>query len=776
MPLAPGTRLGPYRIVSPLGAGGMGEVYRAHDERLERDVAVKVLPPDVAASAEALARFEREAKAVAALSHPGILAVHDVGSSDGIAFLVTELLEGNTLRDELSGDPLPWRKAAQWGAEICDAVAAAHSRGIVHRDLKPENIFVTADGRLKILDFGLARREVASDVNGPTQKLITREGAVMGTVAYMSPEQVRGDVATPASDIFSLGVILHEMLTGGRPFDRETAPETMTAILREEPEVLSTAAHAPAELAAIIKRCLEKKPAARFQSANDLAFALRSSGSSSALPAARRVPFVRIAGVLLAAIGLVSIATLVVHRGPAPEKSAGHAIAVIPFVASGTTEESASLTDGLSDSAIDALSRVPGLRVMSRSATDRYRGAAVDPRRVSAELHVDQVLSGRVRQEGQQLTVDAELVSADGTRLWAHHYAADPASPQRAEEALAGDLARQLGTPGSPAPAPRHTTDDPQAYKLYLRARYAWNKRDKESLLRSIDLYNQAIERDPAFALAYSGLADTYAVAGTLADLPARDTFLKAKAAAQQAVQIDDGIAEAHTSLAYVKHYWDHDWAGAEDEYRRAIALNPNYATAHQWYSELLTALGRFPEARREIDRAVELDPLSPIVTAVKIWNLLEARNYADAIRAGRKCIADFPNFAQSWAYLGRAYSENGDAREAIDALKHAQSGAPDAIRPIIDSWLAYAYARAGDTAKASEMASQIRVLGDRANPYYLAYPFAALGRRDEAIDALQKALDQRVEQLVWLKVDPSLDPLRGDPRFQRIAAAAGFP
>lgn len=787
MSLAPGTRLGPYRIVAPIGAGGMGEVYRAHDERLERDVAIKVLPPEVASSPDALARFEREAKAVAALSDPRILAVHDVGSADGIAYLVTELLEGNPLRQELAGGALQWIKAVQWGAEIAGAVGAAHARGIVHRDLKPENIFITLDGRVKILDFGLARRHVETLANGPTARILTVEGTVMGTVSYMSPEQVRGDVAGPASDIFSLGVVIHEMLTGARPFDRDTTPETMTAILREEPKPFPGAAATPPDLEAVIKRCLEKKPEARFQSAQDLAFALRGAGSGAA-PIASHTPVPGKAAMAMTIVTIVAIVAIgvavLLYRRPdstpstrpvATSASAAHSIAVVPFAPPGSGDELAYLSDGMTDAVVDALSRIPTMRVMSRSATERYRGGVVDPRRVAADLHVDDVLSARMHKEGDRLLIDAELSTADGTRVWGNRYESDTATPQRAQESLIADLARHFGHSTSSQPLVRRTTDDPEAYRLYLRARYAWNKRDGQSVLRSIVLFNQAIETDPTFALAYSGLADAYAVVGTLASLPARDTFSKAKAAAVKAVEIDDSIAEAHTSLAYVKHYWDHDWAGAEEEYRRAIALNPNYASAHQWYSELLTSLGRHPEARREIDRAVEIDPLSPMIPAMKILTSYFARDYRDAIAVGQKCIADSPDFMPSQAYLGRAYTENGNGREAIDALARALPPPDNALRPIIDAWLAHAYARAGEIDKTRDTAGRLIKLGNRMNPYYLSYPLIDLGRRDEALAALEKASEDRVEQLVWLKVDPVLDPLRGEPRFQRVLAKAGF-
>lgn len=750
MSLMPGTRVGPYEVTMFVGAGGMGEVYKARDTRLERTVALKILPESFAADPPRLQRFEQEARILATLSHANIVAVYDVGSYAGKPYLVSEFLEGKTLRERLDDGPLPVRKAIEYATEIAQGLAAAHEKGIVHRDLKPENIFVTTDGRLKILDFGLARRHVIEQASdAPTAKLLTRAGTVLGTISYMSPEQVRGDVATPASDLFSLGVILNEMVSGMRPFDRQTAPDTMSAILRDEPRV------AKSDLAPVIRRCLEKEPGRRFSSAKELGEALRARGAS---PVAHRISgwvFPAIVAVLIAAVALFSAREFRSHSA-----AQRHAIAVIPF---GASEQEVYVSDGMTDAVIDALARVPKLRVMARSATERYRGGA-DPRKIADDLHVDALVTGRLR--GNEL--DVELTAADGTHVWGSHYQADPAAPQQAQSRLIADLARQFG---ATAPRVRHSTDDPEAYRLYLRARYAWNKRDAASLRRSIDLYNQAIERDPSFALAYSGLADSWAVIGTFAEMPGSETFPKAKAAAMKAVELDDSIAEAHTSLAYAKHYWDHDWKGAEEEYRKAIALNPNYATAHQWYSELLTALGRFPQARQEIDRAIDLDPLSGIITSVKIWNLYMARDYAGAIAAGKQATSDFVEFGQAWAYLARAYSDGGDPRAAIATFDQA----PKTASPIIEAWRAYAYAKAGQPAKTAEIAAKLEKLGTAMNPYYLAYPYAALGRKEEAIAALQRALEEHDEQLVWLKVDPALDSLRADPRFQKILTASRF-
>ena len=793
MALASGTRLGPYEIVHPIGSGGMGDVYRAHDDRLERDVAVKVLPERFVRDSEARMRFEREAKAVAALTHPNILAIHDYGSTDAAAYSVTELLEGQTLRQRMLQGPIPWRRTIEIAAEIADGLAAAHAKGIIHRDLKPENIFLTNDGRVKILDFGLAqliRPEPPRGEHDPstmqTAPMKTDPGSVMGTAGYMSPEQLRGEPVDATSDIFALGCVLYELVTGKPAFIRGTVIDSLSAILTETPDVFAvTQRLIPYELARVIQRCLEKNRAERFQSARDLAFALRALGTSTNLsfeaPEERKKRKLLWGAIALAAIVLTTLAYYFSHRGfggepaivPAqPAAAAGRSIAILPFVNATGDRDSEYLSDGITETLINTLSQVPGLRVMSRTSVFHYKGQPPDPLRVGRELRVSSIVIGRVETVGDRLVVSAELIDAsDNAQIWGNRYQAARSDIFSVQQSLASEIARMLRLEltgrGQQVLAKRQTTD-PRAYELYLKGRFQWNKRDADGLYKAIELFNQAIEIDPQYALAYAGLADCYNLLDIWAGLPTKETFPKAKAAAQKALAIDDQLAEAHTSLAYAIHTYEWDWPAAEREYRRAIALNPNYATAHQWYAEFLTAVGRFDEAAREGRKALNLDPMSPIINAVVGWNSTMARRSDAAIEQCLRTTQLFPSFAPAHAYLGLAYLEGGKPREAIAPLELAIK---DLDIVVFRTWLVRAYLAAGEREKALEMAKDLERRGAREYlpPYYMAALYAHLGERDRAFAEMDRAVRERTGALVWVNVDPALDPLRGDARFPKI-------
>ncbi len=729
MSLPPGTRLGPYEIVNPLGSGGMGDVYRARDTRLDRDVAVKVLPERYVRDSEARMRFEREAKAVAALTHPNILAIHDYGSHENAAYSVTELLEGQTLRRRLIEDgAMAWRKAAEIAAEIADGLAAAHAKGIIHRDLKPENIFLTDDGRVKILDFGLVQL-IRPDTKGeeidassiPTAPMKTDPSAIMGTAGYMAPEQLRGEPVDATTDIFALGCVLYEMVTGRAAFIRGTVIDSLSAILTDSPDVFgATQKMIPYELARVIQRCLEKNRGERFQSARDLAFALRALGTATLTFEApqerkkRRVIWgsVAIAAiVLIALIGVVRVSDAPPGRG-APEARttpSAKSLAILPFINATGDREAEYLSDGITETLINTLAQVPGLRVMSRTSVFHYKGRATDPQRVGRELHVSAVVVGRVETIGDRLVVNAELIDAnDSSQLWGNRYQTARADLFSIQQSIASEIARmlrlELTSSEQQLLAKRYTTD-PRAYELYLKGRFQWNKRDAEGLYKAIEFFNQAIEIDPQYALAYAGLADCYNLLDIWAGLPTRETFPKAKAAAQKALSIDDQLAEAHTSLAYAIHTYEWDWKAAESEYKRAIALNPNYATAHQWYAEFLTAVGRFDDARREGQKALELDPMSPIINAVVGWNETMARRYHAAIEQTRRTTQLFPSFAPGHAYLGLAYLEAGKPREAIAPLDKAIEQL-DIV--VFRTWLIRAHLAAGDRARAERMTREL--------------------------------------------------------------------
>jgi eukaryotic-like serine/threonine-protein kinase len=671
--LAPGSRLGPYEITARLGVGGMGEVWRARDSRLGREVAVKVLPPEVAGDAERLRRFEQEARAASALNHPGILTVHDFGSEGGVAYLVTELLEGESLRERLRRGPLPERKALELGAETARALAIAHAKGIVHRDLKPENLFLTADGRIKILDFGLARWTPPTATGGAmadatTIAGLTEAGTVLGTVGYMAPEQARGLPVDARADLFALGCVVYEMLAGQRAFERASAVDTLSAILTDDPlAAVEADAALPEETVRVLRHCLEKEPSRRFQTASDVAFAFDSLRQGSR-PRSHAVaePSVRVRRPwtlpLAVAAAFAVVTALVVWRfgsrdAGAPEGAAPRisSIAVLPFVNERGVAELDYLGDGLAESLIGKLSPLPELKVLARSTVFRFRGPDVDPLAVGRQLGVGAVLSGRVDQRDERLVVGAELVDvASGAQLWGERFnrtAADLfAIEEEVAHQIADKLALRLGARDEARLAARPTDSD-EAYRLYLRGRHLWNQRTRESVQESLGLFQEAIALDPEFALAWIGLADAYVVgwAGYV-NLPFEEAFARGEQAVRRALELDDSLPEAHVSLAVLLFERQWDWTGAEREFRRAVELDPGDAYAHQAFGELLYCLGRFEESRAELARALELDPLSLIVRSVIGWEKLARGDAEDALAEFHGVLAVEPGFLDALA------------------------------------------------------------------------------------------------------------------------------
>ena len=782
MSIPTGTRLGPYEIVEPIGSGGMGDVYRARDTRLDRDVAIKVLPERVARDPESRMRFEREAKAVAALTHPNILAIHDYGSEGGTAFSVTELLEGETLRKRINNGAIQWRRAAEIGAAIADGLAAAHAKGIIHRDLKPENIFLTTDGRVKILDFGIAqlvRSEPPPSDDGidtsslPTAPLKTEPGSVIGTAGYMAPEQLRGETVDARTDIFSLGTLLYEMTTGKPAFIRGTVIDSLSAILTDNPDVFTISDKLiPYELARVIQRCLEKKREERFHSARDLSFALRAIGTSTALtfeaPGERKRRRLLWGGIALAAIVIVTaLLTLrtsnmrLVRAERVPSRTFP-SIAILPFVNATGDREAEYLSDGITETLINTLAQVPNLRVMSRTSVFHYKDKPANPVAVGKELHVSAVVVGRIENVGDKLVVSAELVDAsDNALIWGNRYQTARNDIFSVQDSLASEIAHmlrlQLGGREEQLLTKRHTADA-RAYELYLKGRFQWNKRNAEGMYKAIEYFNQAIEIDPQYALAYAGIADCYNLLDIWANLPTSETFPRAKAAAQKALSLDDQLAEAHTSLAYAIHSYEWDWNAAERGYKRAIALNPNYATARQWYAEFLTATGRFDEAEQQGKKALELAPMSPIINAVVAWNFTMARRYDAAIQQGTRTTQLFPDFMPGHAYLGLALLESGRAREAIAPLETARKQL-DIV--VVRTWLARAHHAAGDRETALRMLHDLERGKDYRPPYYMAALYAQVGQLDRARAEITRARTERTGAYVWFNVDPAMDKFR---------------
>ncbi|HYM61566.1 MAG TPA: protein kinase [Thermoanaerobaculia bacterium] len=764
MSITAGTRFGPYEVMSLLGEGGMGQVYRAIDPRLGREIAIKVLVQDGAEDHESISRFEREARAVAALSHPNILSIHDFGSQHGTFFVVTELLRGETLRQRLANGALPWRRAVEISAEIAEGLAAAHGKAIVHRDLKPENIFLTAEGRVKILDFGLAQTDpvlfASHDedmANMPTRKFRTDPGTVIGTLGYMAPEQLLGEPVDATADIFSLGCMMFEMVTAKKPFLRSSGAGTIAAILKEDIPKDDLSEVVPPELQRIIEGCVEKARTARFQSARDLALTLRAIASSSSI----------IKGGLLEALGAKRRSS----------KRSIDSIAVLPLTNAGTDAGTEYLSDGITEGIINRLSQLPKLKVMARSTVFRYKGREVDAQTIGRDLRIRAVLTGRVQPLGDRLSINVELVDAiDGSQLWGEQYNRPLRDLMSLQEEMSREIADKLRLKLTGAERKRlrkRTTESGEAYQLYLKGRYHWNKRTEESLNKGIQFFRQAIESDPSFASAYAGLADSFITLGTNIPLPPAEAMPKAKAAATKALEIEDGLAEAWVSLAAVRWWYEWDWSGAEEAYRRAIELNPNYATAHDGYAMFLCARGRFTEAIEQITKASDLDPLSLIIAVHAGWPYHFARDFESAIQRFRKALELDSRFIPAHGWLGMALGQQQRYDEAITCFRDALLVDPI---PILLAMLCHTYAIAGRRDEAERVFGEL--LEETRSRYVSAYDVAmievGLGNHDAAIVTLGKAFEERSAWMVFLNVDPRLDPLRADPGFQKLAAQLG--
>jgi serine/threonine protein kinase/Flp pilus assembly protein TadD len=770
--MSAGRRIGPYEIVSLLGAGGMGEVYRARDPRLGRDVAIKVLPQHLCNDPQAMARSQREARAVAALSHPNILAIFDVGTEQGVSYVVTELLEGETLRARLKTSTIPWQTAAEIGAMIADGLSAAHSRGIIHRDLKPENIFLTSDGRVKILDFGLARwRRETPGQNRTSAPTETSHGIVMGTAGYMSPEQVRGEVADAPSDIFALGCVLYEMIAGRRAFARETAAQTMAAILENHPRPLEELApDIPRELDTLVGRCLEKSPEQRPQSAADVGAALKGIPRESARPRSLRIPGLRPSVLWMAAALTLLIAAGLYWLSRSPP--AAESIAVLPFVNASGNKDMEYLGDGITESLINTLSHVPNLAVMSRNSVFRYKGREADAQAAGQALNVQTVLSGTVVQRGENLSISAELIDVRNNRhLWGEQYNRRFADMLTVQDEISREISEKLRlklTGEQKTRLTKRPTQNTEAYQLYLRGRFYWNKRTADGFNKSIEYFQKATDVDPQYAAAYAGMAGAYENLSNynFALLPPKQAWAKAKLAAENALQIDETVADAHTALAVGAYFFDWNWSNAEKEFRRAMELDPTSATCFHWYAHFLMTMGRVEESLRAGRHALELDPVDLPSNAHQGWYYLWTRQYDQSIDPLRKTIEMDPTFPVGQWYLGMAYEQKGWYQEAIAQFENCVKITGG--RPSMVALLGHAYAAAKRTNDARSILEQLSAASKQkyVPPYPIAAIYTALGENDEAFAWLERAYEGRDSWMDYLKIDPRLESLHSDPRF----------
>ncbi len=811
-----GQNLGHYRILSLLGKGGMGEVYRARDTKLDRTVALKLLPAELAANQERMRRFVREAKAASALNHPHVATIYEIGEGDGISFIAMEYIEGQTLAAEINGRPLDAAKIIEIGIQVADALDEAHSKGITHRDIKPANLMLTPRGQVKVLDFGLAKVAHSAGLDEMSQLSTLTEttpGVVMGTVAYMSPEQALGHEVDQRTDIFSVGAVIYEMATGQQPFRGATASETIDRILHAQPEAI---AHfndqAPAELERIVGKCLEKEREARYQTAAEVrddltrlrglenterTTLLRSLGQMMTAgrraiqmqSSWRRLALAGIALVILL-LGMVMSVYLLSGRekvNEAPASGLGPAtdsLAVLPFVNGSADANMEYLSDGITEGIINSLSQLPQLRVMARSTVFNYKGKQVDPRKVGQELHVRAVLTGRVLQRDGDLLIGAELVNvADGSQLWGEQSSWKQADvirmPTEIAQRISEKLHFRLTEEGRKRLLKRYT-ENTAAYHLYLKGRYYLEKWTEEDFKRGLDCFKQALDLDPNYSLAYAGLSDAYHWLSTVY-LPPKEAMPKSRAAAMKALELDETLAEAHTALATVAIAYDWDWKEAERAYKQAIKFNPGYAPAHHGYGIYLVLVGRPAEAQVELKRAQEFDPLSTSIAVTAVWPFYfappPARQYDRAIEELRRIIALDSGFFPAHVLLGHVYTQKGMHGEAIEEFTKAAQ-LDNAVGNLGDR--GYAFGMAGKREEAQ------RILGDLLERVKrrefvpalgVALVYIGLGEKAQALAWLEKAYEERDEELAfYIKVDPRFDSLRADSRFIELIRLMNYP
>jgi len=829
--LSPGAKLGRYEIRSKIGEGGMGEVYLAEDTRLHRKVALKVLPNELAANRDRMRRFEQEATAAAALNHPNIAHIYEIGESASVNFIAMEYVEGTTLREKIHREKTELRKLLRHLQQVAEGLAKAHQAGIVHRDLKPDNVMITLDGYAKILDFGLAKLTEQTQPQGvkapaaeaPTAVMrqpLSTPGVVMGTVGYMSPEQAQGLAVDHRSDIFSFGCILYEAATGQRAFESESTIDTLHKIVHAPvPLVRDVNPLAPADLTRIVRRCLAKDPDERFQSIREAAIELRelrrelegaaeldttvppssvgstissetAVGATASIAQVSTAPLSsaeylitgirehKLATVIILAVLVLGGVGLAAYLHARNTEVAIDSIAVLPFVNQNHDPDSEYLSDGLTESIINNLTQLSSLRVSPRSTVFQYKGKDADPLKIGHDLDVRAVLTGRLQQRGDSLFVSAELLDVrDNKQVWGEQYNRKLADALAVQQEISREISERLQTKLSgeeQRQLTRRDTTNPEAYAFYLKGRYYWNKRTSENVTKALDQFQRAADKDPNYALAYVGLADCYSLQELYAGTPASETLPQAKAFAERALQLDNSLSEAHASLAYAyDQLWQ--WEKAEEEFKRAFELNPSYPTAHQWYGLLLLDTGRLDEALKEGRRAQELDPLSLVISQNVSQAYATRGDLNSSIEQSRKVIDLDPRYPRGHQQLGIAYIKQGNYADAIAELRKAVD-LSERDRYALAS-LGYGYAVAGRHAEALAILKELEAKHEKheALGQDIAVVYAGLGDKDQAFAWLEKDFQARSGLLSRTRWQLPFESLRSDPRYADLLRRMGL-
>ena len=824
-----------YRILRRLGKGGMGEVLLGEDTKQHgRKVALKVLPEELTRSESRLRRFRQEARAILALNHPNILTVYEIGETDGKYYIATEYIEGETLRQRLWREPLKLDEALGVAIQIAMALEAAHAAGIVHRDIKPENIMLredrfVRDRIVKVLDFGLAkltdRDSTSADPEAVTIPISeTNPGIIMGTSGYMSPEQAQGEPIDTRSDVFSLGVVLYEMIAGQQPFKGRTDSHTRVSIIDHDPvPLIQHVANVPRQLDRIVLKALAKDRLKRYQTITDLKLDLEQlrdevhtstgereisqrqnnrsadtelitlvpTGTRSQVETVSETVAPRTSSItepqptnwlkfaIPALLAAVSIAIIVYYARSGPTINS---VAILPFINDTKDPNAEYLSDGITESIINSLSQLPNLRVMSRNAAFRFKSANMDPVEAGRNLNVGAVLTGRLVTLDQRLVIKTELIKvSDGSQIWGDEYNSPVNDILTVQDEVSRKISQSLRlrlTGEDEEKLAKRYTKDAEAYQLYLKGRYFWNKRNEEGFRNGIEYFKRAEEKDPTFALAFSGLADSYALLCDIGAAKPVDEMPKAKAAAQKAVDADPTLAEAYTSRAFVRLSYDWDWLGAESDFQQAIKLNPKYPTAHQWYASYLMQMGKFSRAKAEIEEAHKLDPLSPIITANHGLYSYYEHNYDDAIAVYKQGLKSDPDFWVARHYLALAYVQKGMYNESIAELRtliKAPAGPiPDKViesEMEASSSLGFVYGMAGKTAEARDILAKLQALSQRRyiSGIYFAIIYSGLKDKQHTVQYLNEAFQSRQPGLVLIRIDPMFEWLRSDPKFQEF-------